>query len=65
MPLAILDGTDEIIYMQSDSQLPADKLPDVIAMATAGCKQIAEIVQRKVRQYGEKFLHQPEPTIPL
>lgn len=65
-PLALLDGTDEILYIQPNSQLPEERLRDVIDMATEGCKEIAEYLQRKVRLYGESIIGEDnERDIPL
>ncbi|KAH7817061.1 putative Exosome complex exonuclease RRP41 [Monocercomonoides exilis] len=57
LSLAIMDGTEEVLMLQSASQLPEEQLSKVMALALEGCNQIAELLLRKIKNFGEKKIN--------
>ena len=51
LTVATLPKTDEIVFLEMNSRLHQDQLFDVLDTATAGCKDVHQILEQCVRNY--------------
>jgi len=56
LTVATLGSTDEVCILVMETRVQAGRLEGMLAVGTSGCKQVRDILDKVVRNRGERIL---------